>query len=144
MLILGLLGMYFDAAVVFVTSQTLLLKQAMAILCSKLHNLRSSSPPERRRRVLKARILVSFIEVNVYVHCAGEPCLPDLLGQEEKRCVKQSVVQVIFSQINIFCQQLTQNTMTDLVSFTQNVPKLKTFKTCVLNFRSICVDLRKI
>ena len=33
--------------------------------------------------------------------------------------------------------------MTDLVSFTQNVPKLKTFKTCVLNFRSICVDLSK-
>ena len=32
MLILGLLGMYFDAAVVFVTSQTLLLKLAVAIL----------------------------------------------------------------------------------------------------------------
>ena len=33
MLILGLLGMYFDAAVVFVTSQTLLLRLALAILC---------------------------------------------------------------------------------------------------------------
>ena len=33
MLILGLLGMYFDAAVVFVTSQTLLLGLALAILC---------------------------------------------------------------------------------------------------------------
>ena len=33
MLILGLLGMHFDAAVVFVTSQTLLLKLAVAILC---------------------------------------------------------------------------------------------------------------
>ena len=32
MLILGLLGMYFDAAVVFVTSQTLLLKLAVARL----------------------------------------------------------------------------------------------------------------
>ena len=32
MLILGLLGMYFDATVVFVTSQTLLLKLAVAIL----------------------------------------------------------------------------------------------------------------
>ena len=32
MLILGLLGMYFDAAVVLVTSQTLLLKLAEAIL----------------------------------------------------------------------------------------------------------------
>ena len=32
MLILGLLGMYFDAAVVFVSSQTLLLKLAVAIL----------------------------------------------------------------------------------------------------------------
>jgi hypothetical protein len=34
MLILGLLGMYFDAAVVFVTSQTLFLRLALAILCS--------------------------------------------------------------------------------------------------------------
>ena len=33
MLILGVLGMYFDAAVVFVISQTLLLKLAVAILC---------------------------------------------------------------------------------------------------------------
>ena len=34
MLILGFLGMYFDAAVVFVTIQTLLLKFAVAILCA--------------------------------------------------------------------------------------------------------------
>ena len=34
MLILDLLGMYFDATVVFVTSRTLLLKLAVAILCS--------------------------------------------------------------------------------------------------------------
>ena len=34
MLILGLLGMYFDAAVVFVTSQTLFLRLALAILCT--------------------------------------------------------------------------------------------------------------
>ena len=33
MLILVLLGMYFDAAVVFVTSQTLFLRLALAILC---------------------------------------------------------------------------------------------------------------
>jgi hypothetical protein len=33
MLILGLLGMYFDAAVEFVTSQTLLFRLALAILC---------------------------------------------------------------------------------------------------------------
>ena len=33
MLILGLLGMYFDAAMVFVTSQTVLLRLAVAILC---------------------------------------------------------------------------------------------------------------
>ena len=32
MLILGLLGMYFDAAVVFVTSQTLLFRLALVIL----------------------------------------------------------------------------------------------------------------
>ena len=33
MLILVLLGMYFDAVVVFVTSQTLLFRLALAILC---------------------------------------------------------------------------------------------------------------
>ena len=33
MLILGLLGMYFDAAVVFVTKSSLFFKLAMAILC---------------------------------------------------------------------------------------------------------------
>ena len=33
MLILGLPDIYFDAVVVFVTSQTLLLKLAVAILC---------------------------------------------------------------------------------------------------------------
>ena len=41
-----------------------------------------------------------------------------------------------FFQINIFCQQLTQNTTTDFVSFTQNVLKFKTCKTCVYNFRT--------
>ena len=38
MLILGLLGMYFDAAVVFVTSQTLFLRLAWAILCCNISN----------------------------------------------------------------------------------------------------------
>ena len=38
MLILGLLGMYFDAAVVFVTSQTLFLRLALAILCELKKN----------------------------------------------------------------------------------------------------------
>ena len=38
MLILGLLGMYFDAAVVFVTSQTLLFRLAVAILCLSSNN----------------------------------------------------------------------------------------------------------
>ena len=33
MLILGLLGMYFDAAVVFVTNSSLLFRLAVAILC---------------------------------------------------------------------------------------------------------------
>ena len=36
MQILVLLGMYFDAVVVFVTSQTLLFRLALAILCSLL------------------------------------------------------------------------------------------------------------
>ena len=34
MQILGLLGMYFDAAVVFVTNSSLLFRFAMAILCN--------------------------------------------------------------------------------------------------------------
>ena len=38
MQILVLLGMYFDAVVVFVTSQTLLFKLALAILCIKFRN----------------------------------------------------------------------------------------------------------
>jgi hypothetical protein len=38
MLILGLLGMYFDAAVVFVTSQTLLFRLALAILCVTIND----------------------------------------------------------------------------------------------------------
>ena len=36
MLILGLLGMYFDAAVVFVTKSSLLFKLAEAILCDAM------------------------------------------------------------------------------------------------------------
>ena len=39
MLILGLLGMYFDAAVVFVTSQTILFRLALAILWTFLCTL---------------------------------------------------------------------------------------------------------
>ena len=35
MLILGLLGMYFDAAVVFVTKSSLLFRLAVAILCQE-------------------------------------------------------------------------------------------------------------
>ena len=35
MQILGLLGMYFDAAVVFVTRHSLLFRLALAILCSE-------------------------------------------------------------------------------------------------------------
>ena len=36
MLILGLLGMYFDAAVVFVTKSSLLFRLAVAILCTEM------------------------------------------------------------------------------------------------------------
>ena len=39
MLILGLLGVYFDALVVFVTSQTLLLRFAVAILWRKVQKI---------------------------------------------------------------------------------------------------------
>ena len=40
MQILVLLGMYFDAVVVFVISQTLLFRLALAILCVHTQNLR--------------------------------------------------------------------------------------------------------
>ena len=49
MLILGLLGMYFDAVVVIVTSQTLLFRLALAILCFALLTL-------RKTKVLKAGV----------------------------------------------------------------------------------------
>ena len=39
MLILGLLGMYFDAAVVFVKKSSLFFRLAMAILCGRFKNL---------------------------------------------------------------------------------------------------------
>ena len=48
-------------------------------------------------------------------------------------------VQVVLRQINIFLQQLTQNMTTDFRRFTQIVQN----KRAVLNFRTICVNLRK-
>ena len=39
MLILGLLGMYFDAAVVFVTKSSLLFRLAVAILCCAMFKI---------------------------------------------------------------------------------------------------------
>ena len=47
MLILGLIGMYFDAEVVFVTNQTLLLRLAVAILCLATRNIKSYSVPRK-------------------------------------------------------------------------------------------------
>ena len=52
MLILGLLGMYFDAAVVFVTSQTLFLRLALAILCNLSEDQPNLSFPLKCYRVL--------------------------------------------------------------------------------------------
>ena len=43
MQILGLLGMYFDAAVVFVTNSSLLFRFAMAILCNVIFNIQLSN-----------------------------------------------------------------------------------------------------
>ena len=69
MLILGLLGMYFDAAVVFFTSQTLLLKLAVAILwkpwlkhthLAKLESLQISKCSSRTFYIL-IRIFAYFI-----------------------------------------------------------------------------------
>ena len=49
-LILGLLGMYFDAAVVFVTNSSLLFRLAVAILCVGI-----------KKKVLKLQIRDLFI-----------------------------------------------------------------------------------
>ena len=45
MLILGPLGMYFEAAVIFVTSQTLLFRLALAILWTSMSVLKCASSP---------------------------------------------------------------------------------------------------
>ena len=52
-------------------------------------------------------------------------------------------LQVILCHINIFCHQLTQHMKNDFVRFTQIVLKFKTCKTCVLNFITIFVNLRR-
>jgi hypothetical protein len=52
MLILGPLGMYFDAAEVFVTSQTLLLTLAVAILCTLSWVLRGDDIEISRREII--------------------------------------------------------------------------------------------
>ena len=49
MLILGLLGMYFDAAVVFVTSQTLLFRLALAILWYLVGKMFKNAGPDSVR-----------------------------------------------------------------------------------------------
>ena len=51
MLILGLLGMFFDAAVVFVTSQTLLLRLALAILCPKTKSKEASGKKSYQKNI---------------------------------------------------------------------------------------------
>ena len=45
MQILGLLGMYFDAAVVFVTKSSLLFRLTVAILCVKIELIRTIKLP---------------------------------------------------------------------------------------------------
>ena len=57
--------------------------------------------------------------------------------------MKRFYVQVILCLINIFYFQLTQHKTTDLQRFTQIVMKIKICKTCVLNFRTIYVNLPK-
>ena len=54
MLILGLLGMYFDAVVVFVTSHSLLFRLAVTILCGR------GACRNRRPRPLNGAIFVSI------------------------------------------------------------------------------------
>ena len=52
MLILVLLGMYFDAVVVFVTSQTLLIRLALAILCQVIITKKIESSKNTEETVL--------------------------------------------------------------------------------------------
>ena len=57
--ILGLLGMYFDAAIVFVTSHSLLFRLALAILCFKLHFTENKSAEVSMLRRRRATIFFS-------------------------------------------------------------------------------------
>ena len=83
------------------------------------------------------KIVLNEPKRNIIVNFA-----PQIEGQKAREVTIQ--VQVILCQINIFCQQLTQNMKTflsDLQKYNtiQIVLKFKNCKTCVLNIRTICV-----
>ena len=79
MLILALLGMYFDAVVVFVTSQTLLFRLALTILwgmtfTSKQTDLENSKTSNISQTSADVILLVPFLwqfclKYNMYLKC---------------------------------------------------------------------------
>ena len=91
MLILGLLGMYFNAAVVFVTSKTLLLKLAVAILWLNFFSLisvddiPSSSGGDGARAIAssdgKGAYLQSFDKL-FKLSCDSNSCSWSLMSQK--------------------------------------------------------------
>jgi hypothetical protein len=67
-----------------------------------------------------------------------------LVGIDADSGFQYIMVQVVLCQINTFCHQLTQNTTTDFFRFTQIVLQFNTLILQVLNFRTICVNLRNL
>ena len=67
MLILGLLGMYVDAAVVFVTGQTLLFRLALAILCrfslSSLEQFAEISTHGEHKKAFSFHVQHQFVQL---------------------------------------------------------------------------------
>ena len=80
MLILGLLSMYFDAAVVFVTKSSLLFRLAVAILCSTTEDKLASAVDAIK--VIKFSIpsygpLEKWTEHSIKLHFAAYPIMED-------------------------------------------------------------------
>ena len=99
--------------------------------------------------------LTAILTFNIFV--LQNTCINFLENKVEKKIVEDAqdwlkvifslvFLQVVLCQINIICHQLTQNTTTDFVRFTQIVLKFKTHVLQVLNFiRTICkVNLTKL
>ena len=88
-------------------------------------------------------LLTAYMMCSIMLYCYQALWCVYFLVQHRCTIFLRSLLQVVLCQINIFCHQLTQNTMSNFVRFTQTVLKCKTQVLQVLNFRTICVNLIK-